>query len=336
MESFQNEFKLELLRDFTPEQVNDIITKFIITSRGYEIKRSEANIVTYNDKQSTEHMVELYLTTRIVEGAKPASVKNFFYTLRDFFKTCNKPYDKVRYQDVIGYLHAVMARGVKPQSAEKKREHIGEFYKWLATEEYLDKNPCLKAKFIKGVGAPKKALSRDELETVFAACETLREKALCILMYSTGCRIAEVAGIKIDDIKETDGNTRDIDVIGKGDKQRYVHLNSRAYRAVFDYLKFRKEESDYVFCSRQRPYGKLKTNSLREEFNKIIRRVKDEISFHPTPHTMRRTHATEAVRHDMPIELLQKDMGHSQLSTTAMYIKTNTDDVRQAHERCII
>ena len=121
-------------------------------------------------------------------------------------------------------------------------------------------------------------------------------------------------------------------MLGKGNKERITYLNAAAKSRINDYLLSRGFESEYLFCSLQKPNGKMKVSGVERSLKRLVS-ISGVTDIHP--HRFRRTCATIAYKRGMPIQEIQKMLGHENLSTTQIYVQVDDESVRKSHERCM-
>ena len=163
-----------------------------------------------------------------------------------------------------------------------------------------------------------------------------RDIAIILFLYSTGCRNAELCGLKIRDINVNKGTAR---VTGKGDKSRPVFFNLAARQALEDYWTARKNRSPnaYAFTAHDRGMkGRdtkgLTTSSVRDIVDKVSALAGlDRLSF--TPHSFRHAFATRMLRETGNLALVQDLLGHADPKTTRVYATINEEDLKAAHQR---
>ena len=169
----------------------------------------------------------------------------------------------------------------------------------------------------------------ENLEVLRDKCEEIRDLAMVELLTSTGIRVGELVRLNIEDI---DFYERECVVFGKGESERVVYFDARTKIHLMEYLQSRKDDNSALFVSLNSPYDRLGISGietrLRELGNKCnINRVH--------PHKFRRTMATNAIDKGMPIEQVQKLLGHVQIDTTMQYAMVNQSNVKLAHRKFI-
>ena len=149
----------------------------------------------------------------------------------------------------------------------------------------------------------------------------------CGQFYSTGCRVSELCGIRLEHV---DWEKREILVLGKGSKYRTVFLNAKALISMQAYLKQRKHSSTYLLCN-DRGGGQMTPGNVQ----KLFRRIEAQTGIDVSPHIMRHTMATQALT-GTGVEVVQQMLGHRNIATTMIYAEVNPSSIHAAHTRCVI
>lgn len=278
-----------------------------------------------------EDKINFYINALRLEGYSENTLYGNKSDLKAFGKFVDKAVVQVTTSDIRNFLSNNKTWSVGTVS--KKLSTIKTFYRWMVSEEILLHNPADKIKTPKKEKRLPKAMNLVELEMIRDACENERERALVEVLYSTGCRISELAGMKISDIDYRGGS---LSVIGKGNKERIVYLNSRAMYELNKYLKYKQFEEDnsnFLFTTVRRPYRAMSTVAIRNIVNNISSRV--ETSKKVTPHTFRHSMATNAINNGIELGDLQQLLGHSNPQTTLCYIDVSEERKRNAHKRFV-
>lgn len=162
---------------------------------------------------------------------------------------------------------------------------------------------------------------------------SVRDLAICEFMYSTGARVSEVAGLKMDRLELKQGQAK---VLGKGRKERLVLLGEPAVLALKQYLNLRESRANQnesaVFINSRG--GSI---SVRGLFKMIDKRSQQAGLSEVTPHTFRHTFATHLLDGGADLRSVQELLGHQNLSTTQIYTKVSlariSEAYRQSHPR---
>ena len=333
------------------ENLNGISTRFRVILSDYKIGPKEETLTVYTEGKN-EYFFKRFLLAKAVAGCTKRTIECYGNYLHRAFEAIGKDADSVSSIDIQAYLATVIQRS-STANADNIRRVLSSFYGWLHREELIDKNPMNKVDAMKVRKKKKTAVSDIECELIRNGCRTNRERAMVEVMFSTGCRVSELVSIKLADI---DGKS--ITIIGKGEKQRNVYLNAKALVAIQNYIAERKDANPYLFqkmkdeCRTRE--GLSKTGRVRENWYKhpdmvdpvgcadkgtveqIVRGIGKRICVENVhPHRFRRTCATSALNHGMPIEQVSKMLGHEQLSTTQIYLDLGERGLEMAHERYV-
>ena len=213
------------------------------------------------------------------------------------------------------------------------------FFKWLAKNNHILYNPVAELEMPRrGRALPKDILSIDEVASIFAqpdlgTCTGVRDRCILEILYSTGARRFEVAGLGITDVNQNSG-TMTIRQ-GKGQKDRIVPIGDQALAWVDRYLMEARPmlvvepDREKLFVSHR---GKaLKPRALGEIVRRYIEAagVKKEGSCHLFRHTM----ATLMLENGADIRFIQEMLGHAELSTTQIYTRVSIRKLKEIHEK---
>lgn len=331
-EQFKNQFIMLLADSFSADDLATITKSLDIAAYSYDIMKKETSITVYNSEMP--ELVKTYLVCKKIEGLAEGTLYNYGRCLKIFFQELQKTPEQVTTNDIRIFLYRYQEqRGVTNRTLDKCRENISHFYEWACDEEYLEKNPARNVKPIKFEVKPRQALSQIELEYIRKACGTLKEKAIIEVLYSTGCRVSELAHLKKTDI---DWNDKSVHLFGKGNKHRTSFLNAKAEVAIKEYLASRTDGNESLFVSDRKPYNPIKKEALEKIVRNISRRAGEKVDKKVTPHVLRHTTATTAIRNGMPVEDIRELLGHSRIDTTMIYAKTSLANVQAGHKKYIV
>ena len=332
-ELFRTDVLTQLNGILQPRMLEQVLNVLDQASQQYEIKRKEVALTVYT---AIPEPVKMYLAAKATENLAKGTLRNYLYLLKDFFGTVSKPIEQITTNDVRLYLFNYRnKKNVLDRTLEQKRVYLKCFFDWCVDnlDDKITKNPVNKISTIRFHEKKMEPATLAELERIRFACNTIREKALIDVLYSTGCRVSELCQLQTNDIC---WDTRTVHIIhGKNDKERVTYLNAEAMISLQAYLNSRKDISPYLFAPIKRvANGKIGKRAVEVEVHNIVERA--GITKNITPHTFRRTLATTLLRNGCPVEHIQKILGHAKLSTTMIYAKIDDDDVRRNHERYAI
>ena len=268
-----------------------------------------------------------YLDAKKVDGLASKTLKDYKQNLLRFDLFICKALQDINADDIRGYIADAFNRGLKPSSVTTLINTLRAFFTWLYKEELLLKNPMMKISsqrtFKKRL---RKALTHEEIEHIRNKCESLRDKAVFELFYSSGCRLSELCNVNISNINL---KNRTIRIIGKGDKERTIIFSVKAMIYLQNYIDAGEYEDDALFVSERRPHKRLSNRAVQRIIGKLGKRAK--VNIHP--HLLRHTFACHALEAGMDITIIQELLGHERLDTTQIYAKNSFSALQNAYEK---
>ena len=127
-----------------------------------------------------------------------------------------------------------------------------------------------------------------------------------------------------------DFEERECVVLGKGDKERIVYFDAKTKLHLEKHLSSRNDENPALFVTIRNPHRRLKAGGVEIMLRKMGEQC--EVN-HVHPHKFRRTMATTAIDRGMPIEQVQKLLGHEKIDTTLHYAMVKQSNVKLAHKK---
>jgi len=246
--------------------------------------------------------------------------------LKDFSGYCNSAPKNIDMIDIRGFISEEINRGKSKTTVSRKLATLRSFFSYLYQEGYIKIN---QAKLVPTPKTPRHLpnfLSVDDVFNLVQAPEGIgllpvRDRAILELLYSSGLRVSEVAGLNIDDLNMREGMVK---VRGKGKKERVVPIGNKALDALRSYLVERKlfkrkksiPDSDNAFFL-NRDGGRLTDRQIRRIVVKYARAI--GIDGQIGPHALRHTFATHLLFGGADLRVIQELLGHSSLSTTQKY-----------------
>ena len=220
-------------------------------------------------------------------------------------------------------------RKVKNVTVDNRRRNLSSFFSWLTKEEYIDKNPMLRIAKIKSEIEVKIPFSDNDLERLRVSASITRngkrDRALIEFLMSTGCRVSEVVELDLTNVDFLKGECI---VHGKGNKDRKVYISDKCMYYLNEYLTTRKFQSNILFTSKTG--GRWSEQSIESIIRTIAQKAKVENAH---PHRFRRTFATNALNRGMPVQHLQKILGHNSLDTTMIYCQIDDELIKFEHKK---
>ena len=272
--------------------------------------------------------IDLFLAAKKLEGCSERSLRYYATTLSRFATEISKPAHDITTDDIRDYLTRYSRDGrVGKTTIDNIRRVISSCFSWLEEEDYILKSPMRRIHKIRTKTVVKNIISDEGIEKLRDNCKEKRDLAIIDLLYSTGIRVGELVNLNIDDI---DFEGRECIVYGKGDKERRVYFDAKAKVHLKEYIDNRTDNNSALFVTLDAPYDRLKISGVEIRLRKLGRKLNLE-RIHP--HKFRRSMATRAIDKGMPIEQVQKILGHSQIDTTMKYAMVNQNNVKTAHQK---
>ena len=310
----EEKFRVELLtmlgKSMSKELVSAVDMALTALFQKYDVSEACTDLAVCDD--SNEKIINTYIASMRLEGRSEKTLKQYYDALTKLLDEIPKSIKDIRTNDIRYHLaHYQTTHKVSNATVNNKRKFLSAFFVWATREEIVDKNPMLKINSIKEKYVTKKPFSDIELAKIRDALEDNREKALVEFLLSTGCRVSEVAGLKVGNI---DFRTGECVVLGKGNKERTVYLNNKSMYYLERYLGNFVDADRPLFMNAR---GRGMTKQNIEELMRIIGKRAGVLKVHP--HRFRRTMATNAMKRGMPVQYIQVILGHSKLDTTMIY-----------------
>lgn len=273
-----------------------------------------------------EQYINLFLSSQKLEGLSEITLYNYELTLNHFKRCVRKAVIDINTSDMRIYLGQF--DDLKSSTISTKIYIFKSFFGWLQKEDIINKNPMLRIKNPKQEQRLPKGLSVEELEIMRESCKTLRERALCEVLYATGCRLDEIVQANKNDVNFSQQCMR---VIGKGDKERTVYLSFKAIYHLKKYLKSRTDTNIALFVGSKKPHNRLGRRSIQREIQNIAIRM--NVDKHIHPHALRHTFASSLLNNGCDIATISQLLGHSQISTTQIYAVANDEFIRNEYKK---
>ncbi len=285
---------------------------------------------TKREDVKNEEYLQLFLEAKKIEGCSERTIQYYKTTVEKMFQYISTPLQKITTEEIRRYLvEYQQINNCSKVTIDNVRRNISSFFSWLEEEDYILKSPMKRIHKIKTKQQVKETISDEAIEQLRDNCQCLRDLAIIDLLYSTGIRVGELVNLNIKDI---DFEARECIVFGKGDKERKVYFDAKAKIHLQNYLESRSDNNPALFVTLDAPYNRLKISGVEIRIRKLGRQLNIG-KIHP--HKFRRTMATRAIDKGMPIEQVQKILGHSQIDTTMQYAIVNQTNVKTSHQKYI-
>lgn len=326
----RNDLLLLLTKYVSDDELRLLSAGIDIILTKYDVSLHKNEIIPY--EYGIPATIETYLMVKRVEGKSDKTRYLYGIVLRDFFETVQKKNEEITANDIRGYLYQYQRmHGISNRTLDCKRTIICTYFKWLAAENIIQRDPSTNISPIKYEKKHKKAMSQLELEKMRLACKTKREKAIIEMLYSTGCRVSELENLNISDVNF---QTKEVYLFGKGNKHRTSYMNAKAQIALNEYLNERKDNNVALFVNLRSPHNRLKKASIEMIIRNILQRT--DLSINVTPHIFRHTMCTQSLEHGMSVVEVSRLLGHCKLETTMEYISIDDNSIKNNFNRCVV
>ena len=283
------------------------------------------------EEQRNKENAELFgafISSKKVEGCSDKTIHYYKSSIEKLIVTVKKNVCDIATNDIRCYLAEQQEqRGLSKVTIDNLRRIYSSFFSWLEDEDYITKSPVRRIHKVRTDALVKEVLTDENIEVLRDSCQELRDIAMIDLLLSTGMRVGELVKINRDDI---DFQERQCVVFGKGNKEREVYFNARTKIHLKKYLEQRTDTNPALFVSLHEPHTRLTISGVEVRLRQLGKRVNLN-KVHP--HKFRRTLATMAIDKGMPIEQVQKMLGHVKIDTTLHYAMVNQTNVKIAHRK---
>ena len=279
------------------------------------------------NKENAE-LLGAFISSKKVEGCSDKTIHYYKSSIEKLIASVKKNVCDIATNDIRCYLAEQQEqRGLSKVTIDNLRRIFSSFFSWLEDEDYITKSPVRRIHKVRTDALVKEVLTDENIEVLRDSCQEMRDVAMIDLLLSTGMRVGELVKINRDDI---DFQERQCVVFGKGNKEREVYFNARTKIHLKKYLEQRTDTNPALFVSLHEPHTRLTISGVEVRLRQLGKRV----NLHKVhPHKFRRTLATMAIDKGMPIEQVQKMLGHVKIDTTLHYAMVNQANVKAAHRK---
>lgn len=329
MSDYRNKFIDQIQRSLSTILEADtlfrVTNKIIAVLDDYEVEKRCTEITVYDD--ANDRLLRQYASCLAVEGKSQRTVVAYIYTVRRFLEHAGKPINEIGRYDIRSFIAYEKNRGLSNVTVRNEQAYISAFMKWAVIEEIIPSNPCDAVKAIKFSEPDKEPFSNVELDALRSACQNPKERTVIELLASTGIRVSELTKLDISDI---DFSKLSVHVRqGKGGKDRTVYMTDVARIHVQKYLIPRNTDSNALIIGRK---GRYNPNGIWKLLQAIGKRAGVTDVY---PHRFRHTLASNLASRGVPVQEIQKLLGHSGVNTTMKYIHTDMQNVEYSYRQHI-
>ena len=297
--------------------------------QGFEIIESKESCHR-TDEDNNLSLISSFIAAKRIEGCSEKSLQYYENTIQCTVNNIAKDIKHLTTDDLRLYLTSYQQQHNSSRvTIDNIRRILSSFFSWLEDEGYIFKSPIRRIHKVKTDKIIKETYTDEELETLRDNATTIRDLAIIDMLASTGMRIGEMVLLNRADVNFTE---RECKVLGKGNKERIVYFDARTKLHLRQYLDSRKDENEALFVSLRKPSERITIGGIESRLRKMGQKL--EIN-KVHPHKFRRTLATMAIDKGMPIEQLQRLLGHQRIDTTLQYAMVKQSNVKLAHKKYI-
>lgn len=294
-----------------------------------------ADVLITQSSEVTDHTdardaMMTFIEAKRIEGCSENTLRYYQRTIDAALKAIDLPPEQITTDDLRSYLTAYQQEhNVSRVTIDNIRRILSSFFAWLEDEDYIVKSPVRRIHKVKTAQVVKETYSDEMLELMRDSCTNARDRAIIDLLSSTGMRVGEMVTLNRADINYTE---RECVVLGKGNKERIVYFDARTKIHLLNYMEERTDNNPALFVSLRAPHERLNIGGTEAMLRALGRRL-GITRVHP--HKFRRTMATTAIDKGMPIEQVQRLLGHQKIDTTMHYAMVKQQNVKLAHRKYI-
>ena len=281
-------------------------------------------------QKNNEEILNKFISSKEIEGCSVRTLKYYKDNITKMLDTVNLPINEITTETLRNYLSNYKNNSTAGMvTIDNIRRTLSSFFAWLENEDYIIKSPVRRIHKVKATKKVKETLTDENLEKLRDTCSNVRDLAILELLISTGMRIGELTRLNISDMNFQE---RSCIVLGKGNAEREVYFSAKSKMYIKKYLETRTDNNEALFVSLIKPYNRLGISGIEI----AIRNLRREANINKVhPHKFRRTMATMAIDKGMPIEQVQKLLGHIKIDTTMEYAMVNQNNVKNSHRKYI-
>ena len=307
-------------------KLKEILTEICLN---YQIERIEP-IKKQEILKNNTNILNKFILSKEIEGCSNRTLNYYKDNINKMFDAVNLPVNEITTEILRNYLADYKSNSSAGMvTIDNIRRTLSSFFAWLENEDYIVKSPVRRIHKVKTTRRVKETLTDENLEKLRDTCSNVRDLAILELLISTGMRVGEITRLNISDMNFQE---RSCIVLGKGNSEREVYFSVKSKMYIKKYLETITDDNEALFVSLIKPYNRLGISGIEI----LIRNLWKEANINKVhPHKFRRTMATMAIDKGMPIEQVQKLLGHIKIDTTMEYAMVSQNNVKNSHRKYI-
>ncbi len=262
-------------------------------------------------------MLDNFVAELRIRGFSEETIKSYSFFVKKFIDFIKKDIGSADENDVKLFLaYLISDRKLSSASVALAKAAVSFYFTEILKKKFNLKTPKIHKKV-------PVVLTKEEVREMINSANTLKHKLMLELFYSSGLRLSELINLKINDLEFENkiGWVRK----GKGSKDRMIILSDRVVLDLKKYLKNRKDKSDFIFTGRAGET--ISKRAVQKAIKSIAMKAGIKKDVHV--HTLRHSFATHLLESGTDIRKIQVLLGHSNLSTTQIYTKVSTTELKK-------
>jgi integrase/recombinase XerC len=269
---------------------------------------------------SVEELLENYRKSQ--KDLAPKTLESYLIDIEQFLNHLNMRFEELRPKHIMHYINMLNCSG---RSANRKLSSLSSFFNYLISEDVVESNPTFNVKRTTIPGKFADYLKPEQVKRVLSTCRNIQERMIVSTFYFTGVRLEELRTSQLADL---DLGVRELKVMGKGRRERYVLFPPGLGKMFTEYLVWREKTEPKVANLFVSLGGKEISRNKIEYMFRVLSK-KSGVKIHP--HKLRHSFATEAIKRDVSRESLKELLGHMSVNTTGIYVHAKPN-VRKEYE----
>ncbi len=276
-------------------------------------------------ENENQKLIKTFLNNLRLKGSSSNTISGYESDLQAFFKEVNRNALEVTFKDINPYFLNLMGEEKAPRTINRKMAAIRCFYKFLVKNEYIKDDPTVKLESSKIAKRLPEYMTEQQIRQIIDVAKCYRDKVIMMVLYTTGARLSEIHRLNRNDI---DFKNKKIVVIGKGNKQGTVYLNTEACTMLEKYLNERTDDCEALFISNQ------KRRLGKRYYQQMVKKYGEKVGISGVhPHLYRHSLASKMAIEGTQIQTIQEILRHESISTTQMYAHLSNEKIRSDYDK---
>jgi site-specific recombinase XerD len=257
------------------------------------------------------------------------TVANYTLDLRLFFAEVPVPLAQVSFREVDQFVERQHHHGRAWATINRRLNALKHFFAFCVEQQLVRGNPVKPSHFVRRGRPLPKALSREQVQRLFAQIAHPMDRALFLVILRCGLRVSEVAQLKLEQI---DWEQQALHIVqGKGRKDRRVYMSPDAVASVQRCLEQHPgaRAQGYVFWNRKRVQQLLSVKAIQKKMERYAKAAGITASCH----SLRHTFASNLLEHGAEVVAIRDFLGHSQIASSERYAKVSSQKIKQEYLR---